>query len=208
MTTQPNETVISEIVDRRSSLGKPARITLYEDRIEQVENGRLVHRIALDHIKQVRLSIEMAGQDTQIVCRISSSSNQITVGSRSYISPGVWDNNAINYRTFVLLLHQLLRKCEQDVRYLEGQSLGFRLILSTLGGIIAGLAIIFAWHMITERDRPMLALAALPGLVIGGYLAWVFRPAVPLPYDPDGLIKRFDKSTQTYEDIPDASDRD
>ena len=38
----------------------------------------------------------------------------------------------------------------------------------------------------------ILPLAAF--LVIGGYLAWVFRPGVPVAYDPEQLIERFEKS--------------
>jgi hypothetical protein len=62
------------------------------------------------------------------------------------------------------------------VRFVEGQSLGFRVIMALLGASMAALALFFmGWFALVEESA-LLAVAGFPFLLIGGSLAWVFRP--------------------------------
>ena len=45
--------------------------------------------------------------------------------------------------------------------------------------------------MFAVQESAMLGFASLPFMLIGGALAWVFKPAKPKPYDRAGLIERF-----------------
>ncbi|TGY89046.1 hypothetical protein E5163_07920 [Marinicauda algicola] len=183
---------IARLADRRGAHGPAREVVLAADRLEVIEAGRVVHRLALGNVKSVRLSVDMAGPDTQVVARICGPATEIAIGSRSYVAPGRWANNAVEFRRLVLELHRALRG--REVRYLEGHTLGLRLVLCALGAAMALAGLLFAFYMAEVRQSGMLALAALPFMVIGGYLAWVFRPGVPVAYDPEQLIERFEKS--------------
>lgn len=183
--------VLCEMTDRRNPLRPDQAICVFDDRIEASEGDTLTRRIALDQVRQVRLSIEMAGQQTQVVCRVAGPSGEIVFGSRRATAPGHWADNALAFRAVLVAVHEALRPRFDAVRFVEGQSLGFRLFMSGLGAAMAVLALGFAGFMLVDGQSPMLTLAGFPFAVIGGYLAWVFRPGRPVPYDPEGLIVRF-----------------
>lgn len=200
--TEPDEAAIealegearARLTDRRGAHGPARELVLLDDRIEVIEQGRIAHRLSLDNIASVRLSVEMAGPDTQVVARLKGPGTEIVFGSRSYLAPGRWANNAVEFRAMVLAVHKALRPRQGEVRYIEGHTLGLRVLIFALGMGMALAGLIYGWWMGMERGNSMLALAALPFIVIGGYLAWIFRPGVPVPYDPDQLIERFEKS--------------
>jgi hypothetical protein len=81
---------LAQITDQRNALRPVRQIRLYADRIEWVEEGRLERRIALDAVNGVRLSVEMAGAQSQVVCRVSGPSGEILFGSRRAVSLSDW----------------------------------------------------------------------------------------------------------------------
>lgn len=190
----PEDKAVARLSDRRGAQGKPREIVLTQDRLEVIEQGRIVHRLALSDVKSVRLSVDMAGSETQVVARVRSKASEIVFGSRAYAGPGLWTNNAAGYRRMLLEIHRALAPRKTQIRFVEGHTLGLRVAIFGLGGAMALAGVLFAWYMTEVRQSTMLAFAALPFVVIGGYLAWVFRPGVPLPYNPDDLVARFEKS--------------
>lgn len=182
---------IAQIKDQRNALRAARQIILYPDRIEWVEEGRLVRRMALDAVTGVRLSVEMAGAQSQVVCRVSGPSGEMLFGSRRAVSLSEWEDNALEFQTLLVSLHKALRARFDTVRFTEGQTLGSRLLLGGVGVVMASMAISYmAWMMLNEQSA-MLALAGLPFAALGGYLAFAFRPGRPVPYDPEALITRF-----------------
>jgi hypothetical protein len=182
---------IAQINDQRNALRAARQIILYRDRIEWVEEGRLERRMALDAVTGVRLSVEMAGAQSQVVCRVSGPSGEMLFGSRRAVSLSEWEDNALEFQTLLVALHKALRPRFDTVRFTEGQTLGSRLLLGGVGVVMASMAISYmAWMMLNEQSA-MLALAGLPFAALGGYLAFAFRPGRPVPYDPEALITRF-----------------
>lgn len=182
---------LAQITDQRNALRPARQVTLYSDRIEWVEEGRLERRIALDAVTGVRLSVEMAGAQSQVVCRVNGPSGEILFGSRRAISLSDWEDNALDFQTLLVALHQALRPSFDTVRFTEGQTLTSRLILGGVGVVMASMAISYMVWMGLNAQSAMLALAGLPFAAIGGYLAYAFRPGRPVPYDPEALITRF-----------------
>ncbi len=178
------------MTDRRNPLTPVRRIMVFEDRLEAWTGETLERRIALDAVSQVRLAVEMAGSLTQVVCRVAGPSGEIVFGSRKAENGGFADN-AAEFKAVLVDVHKALTPFQGQVRFVEGQSLGFRLILSGLGLVMALMAAAIIGFFLIVEESAMLAFAGFPFLVIGGYLAWVFRPAGPAPYDPDGLVERF-----------------
>lgn len=191
------ETVICEMHDRRQAM-RPARtIRLYDDRLEWVEGSKLIRRLPFDQIREVRLSVEMAGQQSQVVCRVSSADGEIVFGSRSVVSPSVWEDNVLDFQTLIVAVHTHLKPHREHIQFVEGQTLRFRLVLSGIGASMASAAIGYSAWMLLNNESTMLAVAGLPFAVIGGYLTYAFRPGRPVPYDPDGLIERFTTPAST-----------
>lgn len=180
--------------DRRGAHGPAREIVLTGDRLEVIEQGRIAHRLGLSNVRSIRLSVDMAGRDTQVVARVRGKATEIVFGSRSYVAPGRWANNAVEFRRMLLEIHRALTPRRQEIRFVEGHTLGLRVAIFTLGNAMALAGFLFGWYMSEVRQSGMLALAALPFVIIGGYLAWVFRPGVPVPYNPDDLIARFEQS--------------
>ena len=182
---------LAQMQDRRQ-LGHPLRdIHLFEDRIEAWSESKLSARLSLDAIKEVRMAVEMAGQDRQIICDIQTATGQLTLGSLYPNGIRTWHNNAVDFRAFLLALHQALADQPQDIAYVEGQSLRLRLILTGTGLALAGLGLGFAAWVFAQHGWHWLSLIPLPFVTLGGMLAWSFRPNRPKPYDPKGLIENF-----------------
>lgn len=196
----PEGEALARLSDRRGSHGPAREVILTGDRIEVIEAGRVAHRLSLANVKSVRLSVDMAGRDTQVVARIRGGSTEIVFGSRSYAGPARWTNNAVEFRAMVLALHRALIARKNEIRFIEGHTLGLRVMVFGLGLAMALAGALYGWWMGVEQASTMLAFIGLPFIVIGGYLAWVFRPGVPLPYDPEQLIARFEKSEAALED--------
>lgn len=184
------ETPRVEMTDRRNPLTPVRRIVVFDDRLEAWTGETLERRITLGAVSQVRLAVEMAGTLTQVVCRVAGPSGEIVFGSRRAENGGFADN-AAEFKAVLVDVHRALEPFQGQVRFVEGQSLGFRFIMSGLGLVMAGMAAAIIGYFFLVEGSAMLAFAGVPFLVIGGYLAWVFKPTGPVAYDPDGLVARF-----------------
>ncbi|MCP2671862.1 hypothetical protein NHF40_13065 [Maricaulaceae bacterium EIL42A08] len=184
------EEALARMSDRRNPLSPEQALVLHPDRLECWTDNSLTRRIDLGAVTQVRLAVEMAGQDKQVVCRVTGPQGEIVFGSRR-ANKGAFDDNVVEFQALMVALHTALKPRFEEVAFVEGQSLGFRLIMAGLGVIMAAAALfVIGWFAIVEESA-LLAFAGFPFLLIGGSLAWVFRPMRPLPYDPDKLIERF-----------------
>jgi hypothetical protein len=183
------DTAIATLADRRGAMAKPQTLHLYADRIERVRDGVVDARLRLDAIRRVRLAVEMAGREAQVVCRVTGPSGEMALGSLSATGPGQWTNNAANFRAFVIALHEALAPRAAEVEFLQGPSLGLRIALSALGAAMALTgAFFFAWFFLVE-ERAALGFVAAPFAVLGAYVAWLFRPTPPQPYAPEEMAK-------------------
>lgn len=169
--------------DRRNAAAKEQLIALESNRISVSEQGALKRAIAFDDITEVRLGVEMAGRDSQVVCRITAADGTIIVfGSRSWQSLGQWENRAVGFRDFNTALHRALLPYAATIRFIEGQPLWFGFVMSGLGLMLALLGGGFALFLLLDENP--VGFGGLPGLIIGLYLAWMFRPRPQKPYDP------------------------
>ncbi len=181
---------LAHMADQRNPLQPAQTLTLYADRLESWTEDRLVRRIALSDVTQVRLAVEMAGSQSQVVCRVTGPAGDIVFGSRR-AQKGGFDDNVVAFQTLMVALHEALRPRFDQLSFVEGQSMGFKLIMAGLGVTMAAIALAFmGWFALVEESA-LLTVAGFPFLVIGGYLAWMFRPTAPLHYDPEKLIERF-----------------
>ena len=173
----------ASFTDRRNAASKEVEISLLSDQIIVSQAGLKKQAVPLDSVKQVRLAIEMAGQDTQIVCRVTAQDGtQIVFGSRRFVTVGSWENNADTFRTFLAQLHRAFKPYWPHIDFVEGQSLSFRWIMSGLGVLMAIISATFAIILVLQDKSAGFFLVA--PLVLGVWLAWLFRPQRPKPYDP------------------------
>lgn len=162
------------------------RIALWPDRLEESADGTLVTRLALDAVREVRLSVEPSGigakDPAQIICRVSGAGR--TVSFSSLRSTGIlkWENQADRFALFLRALHGVL-KTQDGVAYVEGAPLPAKLkaFVPALAVGLAGTALAL-WAFTVGQ-----VITGLIGLVLavtGGYSAWIFRPTGEKPYDP------------------------
>lgn len=176
-------------IDRRGATSNDQIITLESKRVSVSENGNLRRAIAFDEIREVRLGIEMAGRDSQIVCRISArDGTRITFGSRRWKSVWEWENRADLFRDFNAALHGKLQTRWAQIDFIEGHPLWVSFVLAGLGLLIFGLGAAFTYYMLGNNN--LMGWGGIPGMIIGLYLAWMFRPRAPKFYDPERYIAR------------------
>jgi len=192
---------LAEMTDRRNPLSAQKRLQLFSDRIECWEGQTLERRIALDQVARVRLAVEMAGSQTQVACRVTGPTGEIVFGSRT-ANNGAFEDNSAEFTPFLVALHRALEPRYGEISFVEGQSMGFRLIMSGLGLVMALIAAAIVGFFFFVEESAMLAFAGFPFLVIGAYLAWVFRPVGPVTYDPEGLVVRFSGAGKGGEPAP------
>jgi hypothetical protein len=176
-------------IDRRGATSADQIITLESNRVSVSEDGKIRRAIAFDEICEVRLGVEMAGRDSQIVCRISArDGTRITFGSRKWKSVGEWENRADLFRDFNAALHAKLQVRAGQINFLEGHPLWVGFVLSGLGLLISVLGGAIALYMLWDDN--LIGLGGIPGMIIGLYLAWMFRPRPPQPYEPSRYASR------------------
>lgn len=164
------------------------QISLESERIAVVEDGVLKRAIRYDDVREVRLFIGMAGRDSQILCRITGhEATRIVFGSRRWKAVGEWDNRADVFRAFNAALHAKLEGRTDSIAFIEGQPFWSGILLPAIGLGLAALGAAFTVYFL--RDSNPLALAGLPGMAIGFYLAWILRPRSAKPYDPATYAK-------------------
>jgi hypothetical protein len=179
MRTMNGETFI----DCRGATSADQIIALESNRVSVSEDGKIRRAISFDEIREVRLGVAMAGRDSQIVCRISANDGtQIVFGSRRWKRVGEWENHADLFRDFNAALHSRLLSHATQIDFIEGHPLWVGFVLSGLGLLIFALGAGFAFYLLQSDN--LVGLGGIPGMIIGLYLAWMFRPRAPKSYDP------------------------
>ena len=175
--------------DRRNAGQKERVYTLQGEDLIVAEGESLTRRLALEEVVQLRLAIEMAGADSQIVCRLTDrAGGEITIGSRSWTGVGVYEQRADTFSAFLTALHEALQPRWEEIRFLEGQSLAFMTAMFALGLALAALgAGGFVWFTLVQGQ--ILGWGAAPFAAIGAWLALMFRPRAPKTYDPAIYVK-------------------
>jgi hypothetical protein len=176
---------VTELRDRRNA-GTPARIF-------SIESDALVWRgigdggegrMALASVRQVRLAIAMAGQSSQVVCRVTDDAGHEAVfGSMRWAGVGQWEANARDFRDLLRALHLGLREQPGPVRYLEGSTTSFLAIMTGLGALLA-LVGAGAFTKLFLIDENAIGLALIPAIALGVWLMRLFWPRAAKTYDP------------------------
>ncbi len=180
--------------DRRSPLAPTRTVSLYRDRIDLSEKDALARRIDLGAVTEVRLTVEPApgaGTGALVVCRVRAGSGEIAFGSRRLKPGGGWSDEGYAFRKAIIALHQALRPRASQIAFREGPSFRTRLILCAAGLAMTLAALGFAGYMLLDRQAGLLAVMGAPFALIGGAIAWMYRPRADEAYDPDALIQRF-----------------
>lgn len=177
-------------IDRRNAASKTCLYTVEAGELRvETEDGELIRQVALDQVREVRLAIEMAGQESQIVCRLKPETGApVIVGSRSWQAPGQWRNRADSFGEMLRDLHLALEPHDGQIRYLEGQTLAFMMIMFGLGLALTVLGVFFFVVLFVMQQNPA-GLFLLPVMLLGGWLARLFWPRPPRSYDPDAYRK-------------------
>ncbi|MEN0652913.1 MULTISPECIES: hypothetical protein [Hyphobacterium] len=175
--------------DRRNATSAE-KIWSIEDGVLTAQEGeRVVHRVPLDRVTQVRLALEMAGKEVQVVCRVSvPGEGEAVFGSQSWAGVGQWNNRAQSFRALLGELHTALMPRRDEIRFLEGQSLAFRWIMTAFGAVMAVIGAAIAVFLLAFEENTAGFFAVAPA-VTGGWIAWLFRPRAPKPYDPATYAK-------------------
>lgn len=181
---------MASLSERRWPLSPLLDVQLHADRLEAWNGATLERRILLDQVVEVRLSVEPAGPQTRVVCRVSGPQGEIVFSSRRAETSG-WVDNVRDFQRVLVALHTQLAPRAGQVRFVEGQSLTLRLALSGAGIAILAAAVGFSAYMALAQGNIVLAFAGAPFAVVGAALAWTFRPGRPAPYDPAQLVTRF-----------------
>lgn len=181
---------IASLSERRWPRAPLTEIQLHPDRLEAWTGSALHRRIPLDQVREVRMAVEPAGQQRVVVCKVEGPSGEIAFSSLR-AENGAWVDNLRDFQRVLVALHQALAPRAGEVRFVEGQSLKFRLIMSGAGAAILAAALGYCIHMAFVAGNVVLAFAGAPFAVVGAALAWAFRPGRPAPYDPHKLVERF-----------------
>jgi hypothetical protein len=181
---------IASLSERRWRMSPLLEIQLHPDRLEAWSGSSLERRILLDQVQEVRMAVEPAGPDGRVVCRVTGPSGEITFSSRRAEGAG-WADTVLDFQRLLVALHKQLAPRGAAVRYVEGQSLKFRLIMSGTGLAILSAALGFSAYMVLGQGNIVLAFAGGPFVLVGAALAWAFRPGRPAVYDPQALVSRF-----------------
>tara|TARA_R110002072_G_scaffold20025_1_gene73543 strand:- start:637 stop:1182 length:546 start_codon:yes stop_codon:yes gene_type:complete len=171
------------LLDRRSATAKLRRFQIEDERIIADEDSVIKQAMRLDAITTIRLSVEVAGRDQQIVCRVTAQDgSEIVFGSRIREGATRWRNNAVEYQTFLRALHTALRPRWDEITFIEGPSAGLRWTIFG-GGLVVALGGAAAALTLLWRDQ-VAGFFLIPVVILGGWLAVMFRPRRPTPYDP------------------------
>ena len=173
------------LTDRRNA-GTPQRVyTLENGAVSwQAPSDGTTGHMPLGTIRQVRLAVEMAGQDSQVVCRIRDADNhEIAFGSMRWAGIGQWEANARDFRAFLRALHIELDAQPGPIRYVEGSSLAFLAIMAGLGALMTLIAGLFFAKLFLIDENPI-GLVLIPAMALGLWLTRIFWPRGAKPYDP------------------------
>ncbi|WP_203291157.1 hypothetical protein [Maricaulis parjimensis] len=171
--------------DRRNIRSQTLQFSITETALVwRTETGEWGGDMPLDQIRRVRLAVEMAGQSSQVVCRVTDAEGQEAVfGSMQWTGPGAWTSTADTFRPFLTALHTALAPHDDQVDYLEGPSLTFTIIMFALGLILAAISVAGLIIIAGFQENPI-GLALIGGIGAGAWLMWVFLPKPPARYNP------------------------
>ena len=172
--------------DRRNLGTRPTVTGLDGDMLVQtLDDGTEAHRFALADIRQVRMAVEMAGQTSQVVVRVTDQAGrELVFGSMTFISPGVFRGEYESFRALLTELHLALLPHREQVRFLEGQSMAFMITMFLLGGLIAAMGAVFFVVLFLLQENAY-GLFLIPVALMGGGIMRMFWPKGPQPYDPE-----------------------
>jgi len=182
---------LATLDDRRGAFAPEAALALYSDRIEVLRGGALAFRADLAALAELRLNVEPAGREVQIVCRMRfADGRSLAFGSRRAEGPGRWLNNAPAFQAFAPVLLARLAEQAPGAIYEEGPRRSTRMALAAAGLVMAAAGVAFTVYMALVRESAILALIGLPFTALGGAVVWVFRPVAPGPFDPADMAQR------------------
>lgn len=180
---------LTTLTDRRNGYN-PAQLLTLDDSALRWRNADDTRddddgaSVELDDVRQLRLSVEMAGQASQVVCRVTASSGEeIVFGSMRCTGPGQWEANARDFQAFLRALHVALQDRPGPVDYIEGSSVKFLTVMTAIGGLLA-VASGAAFAKFFLIDENALGLVLIPAIALGIWMMRLFWPRAPKHYDP------------------------
>lgn len=171
--------------DRRNA-ASPVRIYSLsgEALVWAEETGMETGEMPFADIRQVRLGFEMAGRDSQIVCRVTDKDGREAVfGSMRWSGVGQWEMAADTFRDLLGALHAALLPRRDEIRFIEGSSMTFMIAMFGLGLAMTAVSLFFFVLLVLIREQRS-GLFLIGGILAGGWLCRVFWPRGPKPYDP------------------------
>ncbi|WP_323760733.1 hypothetical protein [Maricaulis sp.] len=191
---------LTTLEDRRNARA-PLRVLTLDDTAlrwrdaSSDPDGIADHLIALDEVRQVRLSVEMAGQASQVVCRVTAGNGDtVAFGSMRCAGMGQWDANARDFQAFLGALHAALEGRSDRVDYIEGSSVRFLVLMTALGGLLTVLAGA-AFAKLFLVDENAIGLVLIPAIALGVWMMRLFWPRAPKHYDPETYSRPSDPET-------------
>ena len=174
----------ASLSDKRNATA-PELVWSVEDSVLTArKDNQIVRQVPAGDVRQVRLSLEMAGKEVQVVCRVLTDDGEAVFGSQSWAGVGSWNNRAASFRALLGEWHSVLLPRRDQIVFVEGQSLGFRWVMTVFGGVMAlGGTAVALWFLVVQENPA--GLFAVAPAVTGGWMAWLFRPKPPKPYDPE-----------------------
>ncbi len=170
----------------------------------QDESGETRESLPLTNVRQVRLAVEMAGRESQVVCRLSArDGREIAFGSMRWAGVGLWDANARDFRDFLGELHRDLAEQAGPIRYIEGSSMAFLVIMASLGGVLALVGAGFFTKLFLI-DENAIGLVLIPAIALGVWLMRLFWPRPAKAYDPGRYINAHTDGFSSQADESDA----
>ena len=171
--------------DRRNA-ASPVRVFSVSDDalVWRDDQGGIAGQIPIADIRQVRLAFEMAGRDNQIVCRVTDAAGEeIAFGSMRWFGVGQWEMAADTFRDLLGDLHAALLPYRDNIRFIEGSSMGFMIAMFVLGLALTGISLFFFVVLVLIQEKRS-GLFLIGGILAGGWLTRVFWPRGPRSYDP------------------------
>ena len=171
---------LAEHRDRRHAGTRAGVFRLTERAVERFdESGERIGEIQLDHVGEVRLAVELAGQTSQVVCRIKDNEgHELAFGSMFWKGPGRYDSTIDTFQPFLRALHQALLPHRERIRFVEGQTVMFMLVMFATGTAIAVISALAFVYIFLMRENAY-GLALLLGVFVGGALMRIFWPKGP-----------------------------
>jgi hypothetical protein len=171
--------------DRRGASAPSFDFILEADTlIQRSSNGDIVTTLSIAEISEVRLSVDMAGQASQVVCHLTSTDGQtLTFGSMHWIGPASWKSTSDTFSDLLAGIHDALAIRGGSVRYVEGQGRLFLTAMFALGLAITGGAGYGFFDLFFIKEVAT-GLFLLPVVAMGLWLMRLFWPKGEKFYDP------------------------